>query len=150
MDCPKCNCKKKVKAGFISMNQRYKCKECGYYFTVNHKSTSKSEHIKKLALQLYLEGLTYREIGKILGVSFVSVMNWINKYGEGIKKIRSDAPKPILKDVIDTKKFIQESEDNDSNGLLIIDLSKNRKTSCLCKTWSANFGILKGLNIIDI
>jgi hypothetical protein len=29
---------------------------------------------------LYLEGLTYREIERILGISHVSVMNWVKKY----------------------------------------------------------------------
>jgi len=32
------------------------------------------------ALQLYLEGVSYREIERILGVSHVSVMNWVKKY----------------------------------------------------------------------
>ena len=32
------------------------------------------------SLQLYLEGLTYREIERILGVSHVSIMNWVKKY----------------------------------------------------------------------
>nr|WP_234969274.1 helix-turn-helix domain-containing protein [Winogradskyella jejuensis] len=32
------------------------------------------------ALQLYLEGLTYREIERILGISHVSIMNWVKKY----------------------------------------------------------------------
>ena len=31
-------------------------------------------------LQLYLEGLTYREIERILGISHVSIMNWVKKY----------------------------------------------------------------------
>ena len=29
---------------------------------------------------MYLEGLTYREIERILGVSHVSVLNWVKKY----------------------------------------------------------------------
>ena len=32
------------------------------------------------SLQLYLEGLTYREIEWILGISHVSIMNWVKKY----------------------------------------------------------------------
>ncbi|PQJ10460.1 hypothetical protein CJD36_010820 [Flavipsychrobacter stenotrophus] len=32
------------------------------------------------ALQLYIEGVTLREIERILGVSHVSVMNWVRKY----------------------------------------------------------------------
>lgn len=32
--CPKCNSENCVKAGIINERQRYRCKECGYYFTV--------------------------------------------------------------------------------------------------------------------
>lgn len=32
------------------------------------------------ALQLYVEGVSYREIERILGVSHVSVMNWVKQY----------------------------------------------------------------------
>ncbi|MBK8444017.1 MAG: helix-turn-helix domain-containing protein [Sphingobacteriales bacterium] len=32
------------------------------------------------ALQLYIEGVPFREIERILGVSHVSVMNWVKKY----------------------------------------------------------------------
>jgi len=32
------------------------------------------------ALQLYLEGLSYREIERILGISHVSIINWVKKY----------------------------------------------------------------------
>ena len=32
------------------------------------------------ALQLYIEGISYREIERILGVSHVSVINWVKKY----------------------------------------------------------------------
>ena len=33
------------------------------------------------ALQLFIEGVSYREIERLLGVSHVSVMNWVKKYG---------------------------------------------------------------------
>tara|TARA_R110002020_G_scaffold259768_3_gene473907 strand:- start:58401 stop:58703 length:303 start_codon:yes stop_codon:yes gene_type:complete len=32
------------------------------------------------ALQLYLEGLSYREIERLLGISHVSILNWVKKY----------------------------------------------------------------------
>nr|WP_262907622.1 hypothetical protein [Hymenobacter sp. BT770] len=32
-------------------------------------------------MQLYIEGVSYREIERLLGVSHVSVMNWVKKYG---------------------------------------------------------------------
>jgi transposase len=32
------------------------------------------------ALQLYIEGVSLREIERLIGVSHVSVMNWVKKY----------------------------------------------------------------------
>jgi transposase len=32
------------------------------------------------ALQLYVEGVSYREIERLLGISHVSVMNWVRAY----------------------------------------------------------------------
>jgi len=69
-----------VKSGIINDRQRYKCKDCGYYFTVSKLGKKIDDYYVNKALQLYLEGLTYREIERILGVSHVSVMNWVKKY----------------------------------------------------------------------
>jgi len=82
MNCPKCSCPDKVKSGKIKEVQRYKCKNCGCNYTVEIKSTAYSNTIKKQALHLYLEGLGFRSIGRFLGVSNVSVLNWIKSFGE--------------------------------------------------------------------
>lgn len=42
MDCPKCKSTRKVKNGVIKGNQCYKCKECGFNFSVEFKSTAKN------------------------------------------------------------------------------------------------------------
>ena len=78
--CPNCNSDKYIKSGIINDRQRYRCKSCGYYFTVNKLGKQIDDYYVNKALQLYLEGLTYREIERILGVSHVSVMNWVKKY----------------------------------------------------------------------
>ena len=78
--CPKCESKDITKAGIIDDRQRYKCEECNYHFTVAKSGKSTDVQIVKRALQLYLEGLSYREIESLLEVSHVSVMNWVKKY----------------------------------------------------------------------
>ena len=78
--CPNCNSDKYVKSGIVKDRQRYKCKSCGYYFSVNKLGKKIDNYYVNKALQLYLEGLTYREIERILGVSHVSIMNWVKKY----------------------------------------------------------------------
>lgn len=78
--CPNCNSKQFIRSGVVQGRQRYKCKKCRYYFSVNKVGKQIDNYYVNKALQLYLEGLSYREIERILGVSHVSVMNWVKKY----------------------------------------------------------------------
>ena len=78
--CPNCSSNEYVKSGIVRERQRYKCKKCGYYFTVNKMGKQIDSYYVNKALQLYLEGLSYREIERILGVSHVSIINWVKKY----------------------------------------------------------------------
>ena len=89
MDCSKCNRSRSVKSGKVNGRQRYKCKECGCNYTVEIKSTSKPKFLKKQALHLYLEELGFRSIGRFLGVSNVSVLNWIRDFGKNIHDFHS-------------------------------------------------------------
>ncbi|MDR1881691.1 MAG: IS1 family transposase [Prevotella sp.] len=88
MDCPKCAGEKKVKSGVIKGRQRYRCKECGCNYTVEIKSTGKPLSMKRQALQLYLEGLGFRSIGRFLNVSHVSVYEWIKSFGLNGKSLQ--------------------------------------------------------------
>jgi len=86
MNCPKCQSGENVKAGFTAGKQRYKCKGCGCHFT---RSTPKGEPIekKRQAVHLYLEGVGFRAIGRILKVSHVSVQDWIAQAAEKLESL---------------------------------------------------------------
>lgn len=78
--CPRCKTADVVKSGVVKGRQRYKCHGCNYHFSVMKDGKSIDPYYVIKALQLYLEGVSLREIERILGVSHVSVMNWIRKY----------------------------------------------------------------------
>lgn len=78
--CPKCNSGSVIKSGVVNDRQRYKCKDCNYNFTVNKMGKQISTYYTTKALQLYIEGLSYREIERILGISHVSIMNMVKRY----------------------------------------------------------------------
>ncbi len=59
MDCPKCRSSKFVKNGIAGGRQRYKCKNCGYNYTVKRKSDVKPKEIRRLALVMYFGGLGF-------------------------------------------------------------------------------------------
>ncbi len=75
--CPKCQHFEAIKAGIVQNRQRYKCKSCGYHFSVEKLGKRIPDYYQIKAFQLYIEGLTYREIERILGISHVSIMNWV-------------------------------------------------------------------------
>jgi hypothetical protein len=69
-----------VRNGIIKERQRFRCKKCDYNFTVDKIGKGISSYYVIKALQLYIEGVSFREIERLLGVSHVSVMNWVKKY----------------------------------------------------------------------
>ncbi|MFJ1327997.1 IS1/IS1595 family N-terminal zinc-binding domain-containing protein [Capnocytophaga canimorsus] len=73
MKCTRCESLNKIKSGFVGGRQRYKCKDCGYFFSVEKKSDVKTPEQKRLALQMYLDGLGFRAIGRILNISYGTV-----------------------------------------------------------------------------
>ena len=85
--CPKCRCTECTKDGIVNKRQRYKCKQCGYRHTVQQRG--KDPALKRQALELYLEGLGFRSIGRLLKCSHVAVYNWIKAFGEAAEDIRS-------------------------------------------------------------
>jgi transposase len=80
INCPKCQNSESRKDGIVREKQRYLCKSCGYRYTVAHKGYS--EDVKQQALAMYLEGLGFRSIARLLSCSHTVVYYWIKAYGE--------------------------------------------------------------------
>jgi len=80
ISCPKCKNQIITKSGVVKGKQRYKCLACNYHFSVMKDGKRIDPYYVIKALQLYIEGVTYREIERILGVSHVSVINWVKEY----------------------------------------------------------------------
>ena len=79
MTCKRCGGNDSHKNGMMNGKQRYRCKICGFNYTTGYRG--KPLEVRQQALKLYLEGLGFRAIGRILGVSNVTVLNWVRAYG---------------------------------------------------------------------
>ena len=88
MKCLKCFSINVCKNGKMQGMQRYKCKDCDYNYTKGRNSKDKS--LKRFALELYLEGLGFRSVGRLLKVSHVSIFNWIRKYGKSLDLLQNN------------------------------------------------------------
>lgn len=100
-NCPRCQSIQTVKSGIISERQRFYCKSCHYYFTVDKLGKQIDTYYVIKALQLYIEGVSYREIERLLGISHVSVLNWVKKY---------KVSRPIEQDYHPTYKILSHNE----------------------------------------
>jgi transposase-like protein len=90
MNYPRCKSSNHTKNGLVCGRQRYKCYDCGYNYSVEIKSNAFPISVKREALQLYLEGLGFRSIGRFLGTSHVSVQKWIKKFGQEAEDLKSE------------------------------------------------------------
>ena len=129
MDCPRCKSNKYTRAGFVSDRQRYKCQECHYLYTVSEKSTAKPMIMKRFALHLYLEGMGFRSIGRILGVSNVSVLKWIRSFGEQAEGIRTEQSIDVV-ELDELHTYIGQKNVTVGYGLLLIGMGSDSSHSC--------------------
>jgi transposase-like protein len=66
--------------------------------------------MKKKALHLYLEGLGFRSIGRYLGVSNVSVLNWIRSFGKEVQKLNSESQEIEMVEVDEMHTYIGQKK----------------------------------------
>lgn len=121
--CPKCSDQEGiVKSGIVNNKQRYLCKRCAYHFTVRKVGKKIDNYYIVKAIQLYLEGLSLREIERVLGVSHSTISNWIKKYN--IRKPDLNVYDPTYKIVTfeEMQAFLSNRDVYTDKGVIITEL----------------------------
>lgn len=60
-----------------SGSQRYVCKACQRKYTPAPRPVGYGDVVRQQALRLYVDGINFRRIGRLLGVSHQTVANWV-------------------------------------------------------------------------
>jgi transposase-like protein len=121
MDCPKCGKQANCKDGRVNGRQRYLCKGCNHRYTVTQRSSAGDSAVKRQALELYLEGLGFRSIGRTLGFSNVTILNWIRAFGEQLEGIKNDSPVRVV-EIDEMHSYVGSKKTIAGYGLLLIDM----------------------------
>lgn len=58
-------------------SQRFRCAACGHRYTPQPKPRGYPPDVRAQALRMYVDGLGFRRIGRLLGVNHQSVANWV-------------------------------------------------------------------------
>ncbi|MCL2288094.1 MAG: hypothetical protein FWC33_02795 [Candidatus Bathyarchaeota archaeon] len=88
--CKRCDGNSAYKAGVIRGRQRYKCRDCGYFFRLGDKRTSSQTDAKQaMCILLYsLTGCTYRTVGLLVEYDPAFVYRCVKKFKEQLPKFK--------------------------------------------------------------
>ena len=94
--CKRCGATDHVKNGIVRGMQRYHCKSCGCNFTQT-PPRGKPPAMKALALLLYAMGnMSFCSIARILGVSDVTILNWVRAEARKIPEPSAAAEQVVV------------------------------------------------------
>jgi transposase-like protein len=82
MKCPECRSSKINKNGQRNGKQNYICKECRRQF-IDYYETPRgySLQVKQQCLSMYVNGMGFRSIERVMGVHNTTVMDWVRQVG---------------------------------------------------------------------
>ena len=112
MTCPHCRSAVRIKNGKIKGKQCYKCKDCGCNYTVPSLCRTPLE-TRTQCIRLYLEGVGFRGISRLTGVSHTTVMRWVKRLGDDIERFRpqTDEVDPVsVMELDEMWHFVQKKE----------------------------------------
>jgi transposase-like protein len=119
-NCPKCHGEGCVKDGLVNGRQRYRCKGCGYRHTVAERGAGAA--VRRQALQLYLEGMGFRAIGRFLGVSHVAVYYWVKSFGKAVESVRNTDGEVKVVEMDELHSYVGHKKITAGFGRLLIDM----------------------------
>ena len=126
MDCSRCGSRSYVKAGYNYGKQRYKCKDCGYFYSVSYRGRYPKE-IKACALRMVADGMGFRQVERALGVSNVTVMRWVRQYGETLvrhaSKMLTKEAHYTMVELDELCTYIHQKKDKSGYGYVLIEIA---------------------------
>jgi len=86
MKCPYCQSQKTHKYGRQRGKQRFKCNLCKRQFVEVLTPLGYKENIKEQCLKMYLNGIGFRAIQRIMGVHHTTIIKWVKELGKKAEK----------------------------------------------------------------
>jgi transposase-like protein len=90
--------------------QRFRCLACQRNFTPAPKEQGHGVTVHEHAVQLYLEGMSLRAIGRLLGVVHQSVANWVAAAAQRLPERVTDATPAKTIEVDELYTFVEEKK----------------------------------------
>ncbi len=114
MRCPQCSGTDLIKRGHKAGHQRYMCRACGRYSTDSQPKFS--AQTRALAIEMYMNNMGIRAIGRVLKASPAAVLTWIRKEHAVLQqRLAAQAPlQPDGPDIIELDEIYTYVQKNSS------------------------------------
>jgi transposase-like protein len=112
MHCPQCGGTELIKRGRKGGCQRFRCRACGRYST--DRAPKFSAETKAMAIEMYMNSMGIRAIGRVLKASPAAVLNWIRKEHAAVqqqlaRKCAVEAPAPDIIEMDEIYTYVQKN-----------------------------------------
>jgi len=112
--CPECKSERFVKNGSPRGEQRYLCKDCKYNFTKKQKGHPLE--LKAKVIEVYLEGVGIRALGRIFRIGAATVLRWIREYAHQLPEPEKPAAVTVM-EIDEMHHWIKEKKTLFGSGL---------------------------------
>ena len=65
----------------------FECFDCGRLFRDSYEARGYHPQVKKICLEMYLNGMGFRAIERVTGIHHTTILNWVKETGERNKFI---------------------------------------------------------------
>jgi transposase-like protein len=101
--CPICHSTfRQIKNGHtVSGSPLMRCVACRKTYNLAPKKQGYPESLRHQAVKMYVEGINFRRIGRLLGVNHQTVVNWVNAYHRSLPPQPDSPPDGTTAEVIE-------------------------------------------------
>ena len=114
IECVHCGSQSYRKNGSYQGVQRYKCKQCGRYFSEKPRKFTYAD--KQRAIDMYLNNCGVRKTARFMGCSSSLIVRWIREFAEQARVQQQTAPSDEP-DIIEMDEIYTIVKKTDGGGL---------------------------------
>jgi transposase-like protein len=102
MKCLKCQSDNTIKDGHHrSGSEKYNCKACSCNFTPCPKPKGYDAAKKQTAIEMYIDGINYRRVARLLKISHQSISNRVTQVANQIKIEEASFPAAVPDTIVE-------------------------------------------------
>jgi len=106
MKCPECKGNHIHKNGHRGDKQNYICVNCGRQFIDSYETKGYSDDVKRICLKMYVNGMGFRGIERVTGVSRTTIMDWVKQVGKRLPDAYSPETIPEVGELDELETFV--------------------------------------------